>query len=100
MSKNLKSKGCFYLIGLIAAITLGVLILIIGFILVRGVPNISWEFLSDKPRMMGKEGGIFPIIIGTLYVTLVSILIATPIGVAAAIYFSEYAKKGRLINII
>ncbi len=100
MSKNLKSKGYFFLIGLIAAITLGVLILIIGFILVRGVPNISWEFLSDKPRMMGKEGGIFPIIIGTLYVTLVSILIATPIGVAAAIYFSEYAKKGRLINII
>lgn len=100
MSKKLKSKGYFFLIGLIAAITLGVLILIIGFILVRGVPNISWEFLSDKPRMMGKEGGIFPIIIGTLYVTLVSILIATPIGVAAAIYFSEYAKKGRLINII
>ena len=49
---------------------------------------------------MGREGGIFPIIVGTIYVTLVSIIIATPIGVAAAIYFSEYAKKGKLINII
>lgn len=100
MSKNLKSKSYFGLIGLIAAITLGVLILIIGFILIRGVPNISWEFLSESPKMMGKEGGIFPIIIGTVYVTFVSIIIATPIGVAAAIYFSEYAKKGKLINII
>lgn len=100
MKKGIKSKGYFGLIGLVAAITLGVLILIIGFILIRGIPNISLEFLTDKPRMMGKEGGIFPVIIGTLYVTLVSIIIATPIGVAAAIYFSEYAKKGRLINII
>lgn len=100
MNKNVKSKGYFGLIGLVAAITLGVLILIIGFILVRGIPDISLEFLTDSPRRMGKEGGIFPVIIGTLYVTLVSIIIATPIGVAAAIYFSEYAKKGKLINII
>lgn len=100
MSKNLKSKSYFGIIGLIAAITLGVLILIIGFILIRGVPNISLEFLSESPKMMGKEGGIFPVIIGTLYVTMVSIIIATPIGVAAAIYFSEYARKGKLINTI
>lgn len=100
MSKGIKSKGYFGLIGLVAGITLGVLILIIGFILIRGIPNLSLEFLTDSPRMMGKEGGIFPVIIGTLYVTLVSIVIATPIGVAAAVYFSEYAKKGKLINII
>ena len=100
MSKNLKSKGFFGLVGFIAALTLGVLIFILGFILVKGVPNISWEFLSEAPTGMGREGGIFPIIVGTIYVTLVSIIIATPIGVAAAIYFSEYAKKGKLINII
>ncbi|MCI7302227.1 MAG: phosphate ABC transporter permease PstA [Clostridiales Family XIII bacterium] len=100
MSKRIKSKGYFGLVGLVAAITLGVLILIIGFILIRGIPSISLEFLTDSPKRMGKEGGIFPVIIGTLYVTLVSVIIATPIGVAAAIYFSEYAKKGRLINII
>ena len=100
MSKNLKSKGFFGLVGFIAALTLGVLILILGFILIKGVPNISWEFLSEAPTGMGREGGISPIIVGTIYVTLVSIIIATPIGVAAAIYFSEYAKKGKLINII
>lgn len=100
MSKNLKRKGFFGLVGLIAALTLGVLILILGFILIKGVPHISWEFLSEAPTGMGREGGILPIIVGTVYVTLVSIIIATPIGVAAAIYFSEYAKKGKLINII
>lgn len=100
MSKRLKSSGFFVLIGLVAAVTLGVLILILGFILVKGLPNISVEFLTQRPKLMGREGGIFPIIIGTVYVTLVSIIIATPIGVAAAIYFAEYAKKGKLINIV
>lgn len=100
MSKKLKNKGFFGLICLVAGVTLGVLILILGFILIKGIPNISLEFLTETPKRMGREGGIFPIIIGTVYVTLVSVLIATPIGVAAAIYFSEYAKKGRLINII
>ncbi len=100
MSKNLKSKGFFGLVGAVAAVTLAVLILILGFILVKGLPNITIEFLTESPQMMGREGGILPIIVGTIYVTIVSIIIATPVGVAAAIYFSEYAKKGRLINII
>lgn len=100
MSKKIKSNGFFGLVGFVAALTLGVLILILGYILIKGIPNISIEFLTESPAKMGREGGIFPIIIGTIYVTLVSIIIATPIGVAAAIYFSEYAKKGKLINII
>lgn len=100
MKKSWRSKCYFGLIGLIAGVTLGILILIIGFILVRGIPGLSVEFLTGKPRMMGREGGIFPIIVGTVYVTLISILIATPIGTAAAIYFSEYAKKGILMQVI
>lgn len=100
MSKTMKSKGYFFGIGLIAAITLGVLILIIGFVLVKGVPNLSWTFLTEEPSRMGREGGIFSIIIGTIYVTLVAIVIATPIGVGSAVYFSEYAKKGRLVRTI
>lgn len=100
MNKSLKSKGFFGLIRFVAALTLGILILILGYILIKGIPNISLEFLTESPKSMGREGGIFPIIVGTIYVTIVSIIIATPIGVAAATYFSEYAKKGRLINII
>lgn len=100
MNKSIKSKGFFGVVGVVAALTLAILVLILGFILIKGLPNISLEFLTESPQMMGREGGILPIIVGTIYVTLVSIIIVTPIGVAAAVYFSEYAKKGKLINTI
>lgn len=100
MSKIIKQRLYFGGIWLIAAITLAALIIIIGFILVKGVPNISWEFLSQEPSMMGKEGGILSVIVGTLYVTLVAVIIATPIGVAGAVHFTEYAKGGRAIKVI
>ena len=100
VNKSIKSKGFFGVVGVVAALTLAILVLILGFILIKGLPNISLEFLTESPQMMGREGGILPIIVGTIYVTLVSIIIATPIGVAAAVYFSEYAKKGKLINTI
>lgn len=100
MSKVIKGRVYFCVIGMIAVITLGVLILIAGFVLVKGLPNLSWEFVTEEPAKMGREGGIFSVVIGTVYVTLVSILIATPIGIAAAIYFSEYAKDGKLVKVI
>lgn len=100
MSKSIKSKFYFGSIWLIAAITLAVLIFIIGFILVKGVPHITWTFLSQEPSMMGKEGGILSVIVGTVYVTAAAVLIATPVGVAGAVYFTEYAREGRIIRII
>lgn len=87
-------------IGVMAAITLAVLIIIVGYILIHGITNINLEFLTQEPRRMGKEGGIFSVIIGTLMVTGVGILIATPIGIAAAIYFTEYAKEGKGVSLI
>jgi len=99
--KKSAANGVFYgVIGLLAALTLACLIIIIGFILVKGLGNINWEFLSQEPRRMGREGGIFSVIVGTIWVTLVSIVIATPIGIASAIYFTEYSKEGRLVKVI
>ncbi|MEG0156120.1 MAG: hypothetical protein RR661_00515, partial [Anaerovoracaceae bacterium] len=95
ISKKAKKGLYFGGIWLIAGLTLAVLIIIIGYILIKGVPHITWEFLSQEPKAMGKEGGIFSIIIGTLYVTALSVIIATPLGVAAAVYFTEYSKGGR-----
>jgi len=86
--------------GILAAITLAALIIIVGYILVNGLTHINFEFLTQEPKRMGKEGGIFSVIIGTLMVTGVGILIATPIGIAAAIYFTEYAKNGKWVTII
>lgn len=99
--KKSVANGFFYgFIGLLAAITLVSLIVIIGFILLKGLGHINWEFLTQEPHRMGREGGIFSVIVGTLYVTAVSLVIATPIGIAAAIYFTEYAKEGKLIKTI
>lgn len=96
-SKNIMFYG---VIGLLAALTLAALIIIVGYILINGLAHINLEFLTEEPRKMGKEGGIFSVIIGTLYVTSVGILIATPIGIAAAIYFTEYAKEGKGVTLI
>jgi phosphate transport system permease protein len=99
-SENYKNAIFYAIIGVMAAITLVALIIIIGYILVNGLTHINLEFLTQEPRKMGKEGGIFSVIIGTLYVTGVGILIATPIGIAAAIYFTEYAKDGKGVSVI
>lgn len=85
---------------LLSVIALICLIVIIGYVMIRGLGSINWEFLTEDPRLMGKEGGIFPIIIGTVYVTGLAVLISAPIGIAAAVYFNEYAKPGRIIDII
>jgi len=98
--KVIKSKIYFGGTWVIAAITLAVLITIIGFVLVKGLPHLSWEFLSQEPSNMGREGGIFSVIIGTLLCTLLAVLIATPIGVAGAVHFNEYAKEGRMVAVI
>lgn len=100
MKKRLRSGGFFGLISLTAALTMGVLLFILVFVLIRGIPHISPEFLTQAPKSMGKEGGIFPIIIGTIYVTLVAVILAVPIGTAAAVCFSEYAKKGKVMGVI
>ena len=98
--KASKNAAFYGVTGILAAITLAVLIIIIGYILINGLTHINFEFLTEEPRKMGKEGGIFSVIIGTLMVTGVGILIATPIGIAAAIYFNEYAKGGKGVSVI
>jgi phosphate transport system permease protein len=84
----------------IAGATIGVLLFIIGFILARGVPYLTWSFLTQPPRSMGREGGVLPVIVGTLWVTALAIVIAAPIGVGSAIYLTEYTKPGKLTAII
>lgn len=83
-----------------AVLTLGILIIIVGYILVMGVPHISLEFLTSAPRGLGDKGGILPMIVNTIYLVILSLLISAPLSVLAAIYLTEYAKKGRLVRII
>ena len=74
--------------------------MIIGYILINGLPHISWEFLTTSPKDFGAEGGILPMIVSTIYVTFFAVLIATPIGVGSAIYLYEYAGEGKFVKAI
>jgi phosphate transport system permease protein len=88
------------ILGTATLLTVVVLVMIIAFVLKRGVPEISWEFLSTKPREMGKAGGILPTIVGTVLLPLIAIAIALPMGVGTAVYLSEYTRENRVTKII
>ncbi|WP_298667007.1 phosphate ABC transporter permease subunit PstC, partial [uncultured Methanofollis sp.] len=83
---------------------IGIVLFILGtillFIVVNGLPAISWEFLTQPPRDLGRDGGIFPAIVGTLYLVGGAILFALPIGIGAAVYLTEYTRGGRVTALI
>lgn len=97
---RINEKIFFGLIWLSALITAIVLIAIVGHVLINGLGHLSLQFLTDEPENMGKSGGIFSVIITTVYLALFSLMIAVPIGVSAAIFLTEYAKEGTVIRII
>jgi phosphate transport system permease protein len=81
-------------------LTVGVLLFIVAYILTLGMPHVTWEFLSQGPRLMGREGGVFPLIVGTLWVAGLAVMIAAPVGVITAIYLTEYTIEGKLTAVI
>jgi phosphate transport system permease protein len=83
-----------------AILVIMLLLAIILYILMKGLPTLSWQFLSEIPRDMGRSGGIFSTVVGTLMVTAVAIVIATPLGVGTAFYLTEYRREGRVTRII
>lgn len=99
-SKNLTQTIGFAMLFLCIIFCLFFMGSIIYFITVRGIGVISWEFLTDIPRKAMTKGGVAPAIVGTLYLTLGSMLLAFPLGIACAVYLSEYSPKGVIVNII
>ena len=83
-----------------SAVTVLLLVCIIGYICYRGIPGINWEFLTTEESLLRGTMGILPAIVSTLYVILFSIIIALPLGVGAAIYLTEYAHNRRLVTAI
>ena len=83
-----------------AALTVVVLVLVIGYILVRGVPVITPAFLLGSPEKMGREGGILPSIVGTIALTSLSIVIAAPLGIGTAVFLTEYTREGRFSRMV
>jgi phosphate transport system permease protein len=84
------------ILGSATLLTVLVLLFVVAFVLVKGLPGITWDFLSSAPREMGKEGGILPTLVGTVLLPLLAIGIAMPLGVGTAIYLTEYTRETRM----
>jgi len=90
-------NAVFVISGLVIAL---ILIFIIGYILLMGLPALSLEFIFSNPVDSGRAGGIFPMIISSIYVTLIAGIVATPLGVGAAVYLAEYAGNSKITKLI
>lgn len=95
-SKKLKQSIYFWIFRGMSMTVVAILITILYFIVSRGISVINWDFLTKSPEEGMVKGGIFPAIIGTLYLIAGSLIFAFPIGVFSAIYMNEYMKKGKL----
>jgi phosphate transport system permease protein len=100
MKKNLSQNLGFFSLFLCMLATLLALGSIIYFIAVRGFGVLSWNFITQAPYSAMTKGGIAPVIVGTLYITLGAIIFALPLGLACAIYLCEYSPKSIVVNII
>lgn len=97
--RKLKDNLFLSLFWLSAIITVSILVIIIGFIFVKGLKNVNLNFIFGKYTPNGK-GGIFPMLVTTLYTVGLTLMIATPIGILAAVYLQEYAKQGPFVKSI
>lgn len=97
-NRRLYDSGLRVLLWLCAGLTCALLIFLIGYIFYRGIPNLSWEFLSTQESLLKGTMGILPAIQNTLYVVVVTLAIALPLGVGAAVYLTEYATNHRLVS--
>lgn len=98
--RRLYDRGLRVLLYLCGFITCALLVLIIGYIFYRGIPNITWQLLSTQTSYLNDTIGILPNILNTLYLVLLSMVIVLPLGVGAAIYLTEYATNRRLVAVI
>ncbi len=81
-------------------LTAALVIFIVVYVFVKGLPNISWELLSTKPSYINETIGILPDILNTVYIVIATLIFVIPLGVGAAIYLTEYAKNKRFVSVI
>ena len=99
-SPQFKQKVAFFILGISTCLVLIPVFLIIFILMKKGMQAISWEFLTAMPRMGMRAGGIFPAIVGTIYLVLGTVAVALPLGLFAAIYLVEYARGNWLTRMI
>lgn len=92
--------GMRVLMGIATALTAFLTLFIVGYVLIKGVPNITWELVSTKPSYLAGRIGILPDILNTIYVVIATLVMVIPLGVGAAIYLTEYATNRKVVGII
>lgn len=100
INKDLSNKMMLGVFRAAAYFTTLVLVAIIAYVVINGLPHISLDFIFGWPQGVNAEGGIWPTIVSTIYVTALAMLICTPVAVLAAVYLAEYAKQGKVVDII
>ena len=100
LNRRVYDRGMRSLLWLSAGITCALLVFLMGYILWRGVPQLSWQFLTSSESVLKGTLGILPAICNTLYVVCVTLCIALPLGVGAAVYLTEYATNHKLVSAI
>jgi phosphate transport system permease protein len=99
-NRNTTQRFGFAVLGIVAFFTILPIVLVIAYIVYKGLPAISWEFLTQFPTDGMRSGGIMPAILGTVYLTLVTTILCVPLGIAAAIYLAEYATENKFTRMI
>ena len=82
------------------SITCCLVLFMLAYVFIKGIPNISWELLSTKPSYLSGKIGILPDILNTIYIVIATLLVVVPLGVGAAVYLTEYAKNKKFVSII
>ena len=100
LNRRVYDRGMRSLLWLSAGITCALLVFLMGYILWRGIPQLSWQFLTSSESVLKGPLGILPAICNTLYVVCVTLCIALPLGVGAAVYLTEYATNHKLVSAI
>ncbi|MCA9966566.1 MAG: ABC transporter permease subunit, partial [Anaerolineales bacterium] len=100
MTRQQSQQLAIWVITAVSAIVVIPILIVILYMLYNGISTISWEFISQPPRNGMTEGGIFPALLGTIFLTLGTAVAAIPLGVGAAIYLAEYAGDNRLTRAI
>ena len=98
--RNLYVWSVRLLMWMAVAITAALTAFIVGYVLIQGIPNLSWEFLSTKPSYLTETIGILPDVLNTVYIVIATLVVVIPLGVGAAVYLTEYATNQKVVGII